>query len=505
MKRICIASILCLAVLSMTARPKYITYEKFGAKGDGVTDDMPAIVAAHNAANEKGLPVRAKNGKTYFIGNASLTAEIRTDTDFGTASFIINDVGVEKFRMPVFVVAPDKESFKVKGVQSLVRGQKNLGVSLPCRCLVEVQDKDHLVFIRKGLNRNGGVKQREVLLVDEDGNIDPSTPVVFDYTEIGFVNAYPVGEKPITVKGGTFTTIANRDTTRRIYYHRGIQIRRSGTTIEGVTHLVTGEGDVGAPYTGFIAVKHAADVVISDCVFTGHKTYIVYKYGKPVSKGTYDTNANSSVNVFWRNCRQTNDMDDNTFWGVFTSNFCKNLRLENCSFSRFDAHQSVTNVSLKNCTFGHQNVRMVGFGTILIEDCEIHGNDVMALRQDYGSTWDGDIIIRRCTLKTYDSDKNVCILSGSNDGSHDFGYPCQLPASITVDGLVIEDEGITSKEYKGPTVLSAFGRKVDMDEQFPYGTDCKVILKDVTVKSGRTLEDAPDPEAFSGLTVQRID
>lgn len=505
MKRISIISILCLAVLSMAARPKYITYEKFGAKGDGVTDDMPAIVAAHAAANEKGLPVRAKNGRTYFIGNASLKAEIRTDTDFGTASFIIDDVGVEEVRTPIFLVAPDKKDFKVKGVQSLMRGQDNLGVELPCRCLVEVMDKNHKVFIRKGLNRNNGTDQRDVLIVNEDGSIDPSTPVVFDFANISSVRAYPVNEKPITIKGGTFTTIANQDTTRRIYYHRGIQIRRSGTTIEGVTHLVTGEGDQGAPYSGFICVDHAADVVISDCIFTGHKTYITYKFGKPVSKGTYDTNATSSVNIFWKNCRQTNDIDNPVYWGVFTSNFCKVLKLENCSFSRFDAHQSVTNVSLKNCTFGHQNVRMVGFGTILMEDCEIHGNDLMALRQDYGSTWDGDIIVRRCTLKPYADDKNVYILSGSNDGSHDFGYPCQLPSSITVEGLVIEDEGVVSKEYRYPTVLSAFGRTAGIEEPFPYSTDCKVVLKDVTVKSGKPLKDAPNPAAFRGLTVQRID
>ena len=35
-----------------------ITYEQFGAKADGVTDDMPAIIAAHNYANEHNLPVR---------------------------------------------------------------------------------------------------------------------------------------------------------------------------------------------------------------------------------------------------------------------------------------------------------------------------------------------------------------------------------------------------------------------------------------------------------------
>lgn len=80
--------ILLLATCTLFAfscSPKYLTYEQFGAKGDGVTDDLLAIIATHDAANEKGLPVRATNGKTYYIGNTKGTAVVRTDVDFGTA------------------------------------------------------------------------------------------------------------------------------------------------------------------------------------------------------------------------------------------------------------------------------------------------------------------------------------------------------------------------------------------------------------------------------------
>ena len=45
-----------------------ITYEQFGAKADGVTDDMPAIIAAHNYANEHNLPVRtAADDRTALV------------------------------------------------------------------------------------------------------------------------------------------------------------------------------------------------------------------------------------------------------------------------------------------------------------------------------------------------------------------------------------------------------------------------------------------------------
>ena len=43
----------------------FVTYEQFGALGDGKTDDMDAIIAAHAYANEHRLPVKAKDDATY--------------------------------------------------------------------------------------------------------------------------------------------------------------------------------------------------------------------------------------------------------------------------------------------------------------------------------------------------------------------------------------------------------------------------------------------------------
>ena len=50
------AGTLCGAVNNT---PEFVSYEKFGAKGNGKTDDQLAIAAAHDFANSAGLPVRA--------------------------------------------------------------------------------------------------------------------------------------------------------------------------------------------------------------------------------------------------------------------------------------------------------------------------------------------------------------------------------------------------------------------------------------------------------------
>lgn len=58
---------LAFAIFAVSHAAGPVTYEMFGAKGDGKTDDRAAIIAAHKAANETGAPVRAKDGATYYV------------------------------------------------------------------------------------------------------------------------------------------------------------------------------------------------------------------------------------------------------------------------------------------------------------------------------------------------------------------------------------------------------------------------------------------------------
>jgi hypothetical protein len=101
-----------------------VRYRDFGAKGDGKTDDIDAIVKAHAFANEHGLPVKADDEATYFISGKNRTAVIQTDTDFGTAAFVIDDTDVQDRRAHVFLVSSNLQPFQLKGVSSLKRNQE---------------------------------------------------------------------------------------------------------------------------------------------------------------------------------------------------------------------------------------------------------------------------------------------------------------------------------------------------------------------------------------------
>lgn len=498
MRRILLFASFFLPLLA-GAGPKYICYEQFGAKGDGRTDDMKAIVAAHDAANAKGLPVRARDKAVYYIGGADLTAVIKTDTDWGKAHFIIDDRSVENRNAPVFRIESTLQPFDLKEVKSLQAGQEHLGIPLPERCLVSVADDSRRVYIRTGGNINKGTAASEVFIAEKDGRIAPQTPLVWDYRHISSLTAYPIDAGRLTVKGGVFTTLTNQEPALYNYYDRGIEINRSHVVLEGLSHSVEGEAEHhGAPYSAFLNIKYAAEVVVRDCVFTAHRIYFTTgSSGTKVRMGSYDLGAVRSADVLWQNCRQSTDIDDARFWGIFGSNFCKDLKMEGCSFSRFDAHMGVCNLTLKDCTFGHQGVRMVGFGRLLMEGCEVRSYRLLNLRPDYGSSWDGDIVIRDCVLRPVAYHPELVIIDGKNTGLHDYGYTCSLPRKVEVRGLYIDD---TVSGEVLPYVFSDFNRHAGA-ALLPLKAEGEIVLDSIRVRSGKLLGISKNEALFQDYRV----
>jgi len=483
---------------------EFVTYEQFGAKGDGKHDDQSAIIAAHAAANEKGLPVKATDGKTYYIGKGKGVAVIKTDTDWGKAKFIIDDVETEDYRKPVFKVASFEESFDAGSIEAPKKGQKRIALKLKQKSLVVIEDKDKMVYIRKGLNKNNGHGMKEALVVDENGKVEKGCDIIWDYDNITSVRVYPVDDRLLTIRGGEFTTIANQAESRYKYQSRGIMVLRSNVLIENVTHLVKGEMETGAPYHAFIEILRSSDVKVRNCVFTAHKTYsTIGSAKKPVSMGSYDINVNTSCNVSFENCSQTTDINDTAYWGVFTSNYSKGLSLKNCVFSRFDAHQGVFNVTLRNCVFGHQGVRMVGFGLLLIEDCVVNASCFVQLRADYGSSWDGKMVFRNCVWNAVNpKGKKLELISGYNSGTHDFGYECCFPDEILIENLAINDDSMAkNKEYKGPELFSDYRRDPDAKDLIPFRIEGRTIIKNLSISSGKDLIISTNPKLFGKMEV----
>ena len=478
----------------------YVTYEEFGAKGDGVSEDFAAIYAAHKYANEKGLPVKAREGAKYYIHNTFIdgdvkTVRIMTDVDWTGADFIIDDSDLDflipecakMFQTNIFTVCPDhdvviltkdnaKELLERIAPVGVSHGTSRIDLGLGYPALLVLYDESGRVYRRYGADGINGQSspKMELVVVDKDGYVSDETPFMFDYNTLDKIEVYRTDDTPITIKGGNVTTVAcdrtvvrvdsEGNTRRASYCTRGLNVRRSHTVVDGVKHSVVGEislerqraGEKGAHYSGFFTNTTADGILIKNCTLQGRRYYRVC--------GTYEFNARLVNNIVLENCIQSNfwvDEDGNPSatdtgrlsmerveveggsppycWGTGGTNFCKNMVYKGCMLSRFDAHQGLYNGACIDSTV--QAFELIGKGTFTVKNVKwfsynANASSVLALRSDYGSTWDGEIIIDGVEL--YASSPEVTLVPFGFANWY-FGYTCYIP-NVIIKGLKVFDK-----------------------------------------------------------------
>ncbi|HBG57831.1 MULTISPECIES: hypothetical protein [unclassified Proteiniphilum] len=483
----------------------WVCYGDFGAKGDGITNDIMAIAITHEFANKHHLTVKADDKAIYYIGGEKCTVSIQTNTEFGKAAFIIDDTDVEDRNAHVFSVNSIKQSFKPKNITSLKKDQDKLDITLPGASLVTVTDSNVKRYIRFGANQNNGSSQTDIFIVDKNGTVDKNTPIIWDFERITEITILPVDETMLTISGGKFTTIANREESKYSYFARGIAIKRSNVIVDGLEHRITGEEDHGAPYGGFISISNCSNVTVRNTFLTGHKVYrTVGSAGIPVSMGSYDININRALNITFENCSQTNDINNVEYWGIMGSNYCKNIVYDHCTFSRFDAHMGVANATIRHSTLGHQGINAIGSGIFTVENSTINATNLINLRSDYGSTWEGEFFIRNCVFVPRGvKSGNINLIGGSNNSQHDFGYTCYMPERITIENLQIDDSSYPEK-YQGPAIFANFNKEMTDEtylEKVPFIKTKKVILTNVSTASGLPLRISDNAYMFKDVII----
>ena len=506
--------------MSITETKKYVTYEEFGAVGNGIVDDFPAIYAAHVYANEHGLTVKASDSAVYYIRSTRVNVDgesairsvpIRTDVEWGEANFIIDDTNVTApgYNFPmcythVFKVVSDYPEIKLEDravLDRIIEGgldpaSTRVNIDLGYPAMIIPYDSSYKVYRRRGYGMlSYGKEMHEVIVLDKDGNIDPDTPVLFDYKRLDYVLVIRLDIKPITISGGIFTTRACRDnnvilkdgeyTCRDPYISRGISVNRSYTTVRGVRHYVTGEVTVAEQiadgkitrvspcYSGFLTSIKANEVTFLDCVLTGRRCYTRPSYSKlRGTGGTYDFRANSTNKIVLKNVVQSNfwiriDENDNItpakegdegavtslhylerggqtiklHWGIGESDFCKNVEYHGCTMSRFDAHEGLYNGKITDSTMNY--ISLTGKGTVTVENtrwfAEGKGdgsNSLFHLREDYGSTWEGALIAKNVKAYVHTEGKPSLVFNWYNNWF--YGYKTYTP-SLDIDGLTFYD------------------------------------------------------------------
>ena len=528
-----------------------------GAAGDGERNDFEAIKGIHDLANKFGHTVHAREDGTaiYYIGKtggASVT--VRTDTFWHGCRFIFDDTPAtfevhndynysdsqrDMCTIPdcvdcatrgasIFDVSSEYEvvnvtdSFAQYTAKNPLRGgwqeadntTKIPGWNLPYLALVYIKTSDVKIYIRQGVNADGGDSQSEILLIHPDGTIDPSTPISYDYTSISGAYAYNVDPeyvKPITIDGiganGQRTkidTLANNPLNNNRYNAtaRNIKVTRSNVTIMNFDHEVHEDQEFRGPYAGICHTSNCSNVTWKNIGLDIHNTKYEKKSGGTALQGTYEigggyANAVSFINTKAKNFfadgseySYKNEGGDNytagevAYRGIMGTNYCRNFLFDGCKLQSFDAHKGLGNVTIRNSEFEHMNIQ--GSGIATVENCTMWADGsraIFCLRRDYGPSWNGDLIIKNVSiyysqdykrgnptneimlLETYDPDlKSDYDSVRLEDGTYTTDGKCKiyLPKNVTVEGVSVHKYTYTGYDKENDT-LTGFEIEVSND------------------------------------------
>jgi hypothetical protein len=168
----------------------------------------------------------------------------------------------------------------------------------------------------------------------------------------------------------------------------------------------------------------------------------------------------------------------------------------------------VANATIRNSTLGHQGINAIGSGTFTVQNSTVYGISFINLRSDYGSTWQGEFVIRNCVfVPAGGRPTSASLIGGSYSGQHDFGYTCYMPERITIDRLHIKDSNHPGN-YQGPAIFANFNRNftdASYVEKFPYVITREVVLRKVTTASGKPLRLSDNSFMFKTVKVTAID
>lgn len=433
------------------------TDKAYGAKADGVTDDSQALFNLHTYANSIGAKVKYPKG-TYFIGQMR-NIPIKTSVDFGEAILVFDESKAlggyaDKSWFSIDSTQPLTDILTSIDKTALLSQWKRGASSIPALATYENKivfvenNNDILVKRTNGLNYH----RKDKVFIDRNGAV--SGDICFTFSDFTSVKVKDTENHYIKLTGGTFelTGVTSTLVSRGTYYGPIFNIKRCRTVLENmIFKLKNGNSDsLLDPTMGCWSTNYVYDLEFNNIrVFPREKDR--EGTANDVASGTYGFVFFDSMNVRMKNVFGMADGD--MYWGVMQSEYLKDFYAENCRLKRVDAHVWGYNFYVTNCKLGDNGISLYGGGDLIIKDTTVNAGSspnptFVRLREDFGCTWDGDVVIEngRLICGNGDATSRMRVFQTYHDDSWDFGHDLVLFRNIKIKNFIFD---LTNKTNTG--------------------------------------------------------
>ena len=537
----------------------FLSLSKKSASSDTYKDDYYAIKAAHECANKNNKNVVVTKG-TYHIYKRFGTGtqiSVKTNTDLGGSTIYIHDEILRytnealNFGGVIYRIAPEEscKNVDIRDVREfsdiISEITKKTGYSNAYVKITDSSDSGY-VFIRTGKNANDGDAKSDSFIL-QSGKITSEYNKFFwnesTYLKKSGAKVCKISSNQLYFKNGIFKTILGEHESLKNmtsgYADRGITTARSNTTLDNLIHVnVTIDSNKNEKVARYTTYEHASFFIFQEVANVTFKNSVVYglKVDRKIKndtggKSTYDLGIVDVINMNLTNVimynneihKQLYGSNDKTFmntfdnnanaqltiplWGVSGTNRSKYITFTDCELNRIDAHRGILVLNVNNSTLGRFGVNVTGAGDSFNNEMNLNNvtfvgttnDNLVTLREDYGSTWNGTININNCTLdktlgkatdasgKEYTEDTAYVVYWDSST-THNYGYKIYLP-KVIINGLTITDNQVTkfyvfnkSKSFFDSISTTRFKNKHDSNSS-GIGTIKGVNLKSSNVKN----------------------
>lgn len=373
----------------------YVTYEDFGAKLDGVTDDSAAIVACHEYANANGVPVVQHRGNVV----CNYTVDVKTSCDFSGMEFTVADDTPSS----VYNIVPDESA--------TIQYSGQMTKSTTAAPVTDLNATFSVATLNNDTWKLGTRATTETVLYhlqpvafDKQGVLVSSNFFADNEGLFQFVNAHDLYERSVEFKGASITaSYGNADktnfqsfvlSTRNNTVIRDISVSVANLPVASVSNIA---GD------GLIHILQCANNIIDNVNAQNNSQ-------SPAEYYSYIVVCEQSYNV-----KVTNSML-NGGWGCVGCNYIDTMTFDNCITNRVDCHYGVFgNLNVTDTVFTGLCTVSLGYGdaNCNIDNCKFRATNkdtasyIYSRREfpdDTNVNFQGTVNVNSCTFKDPEGD-----------------------------------------------------------------------------------------------------